>query len=396
MPGEGSHAMAELRVALVGYKFMGKAHSHAYRNVAAFFDVPLRPAMQVLVGRDQDAVRRAAERWGWREAATDWREAVRRDDVELVDVCTPGDWHAPIAIEAAKAGKHVFCEKPLANTLAEAEQMAEVVTRAGVTHMVAFNYRRVPAVVLARRLIEQGALGQIYHFRAVYLQDWIVDPGFPLVWRLRREKAGSGPLGDLGAHLIDLARYLVGEIVEVVSTQKTFIAQRPLPAEDMGAWGSQAGTSTGQVTVEDAALFLAHFANGALGSFEATRFAPGRRNYNCFEINGSKGSLRFNLERLNELEFFDRDDPADRQGWRTILVTDAGHPYVDAWWPPGHTIGWEHTFVHEVKDLLEAIAAGKPASPDFVDGLQCQSVLESVSESARKHAWVSVRQFTRR
>lgn len=396
MPGEGAHAMAELRVALVGYKFMGKAHSHAYRNVVAFFDVPLRPAMQVLVGRDQEAVRRAAERWGWREAATDWREAVRRDDVELVDVCTPGDSHAPIAIEAAKAGKHVFCEKPLANTLAEAEQMAEVVTQAGVTHMVAFNYRRVPAVVLARRLIEQGALGQIYHFRAVYLQDWIVDPGFPLVWRLRREKAGSGPLGDLGAHLIDLARYLVGEIVEVVSTQKTFIAQRPLPAEDMGAWGSQAGTSTGQVTVEDAALFLAHFANGALGSFEATRFAPGRRNYNCFEINGSKGSLRFNLERLNELEFFDRDDPADRQGWRTILVTDAGHPYVDAWWPPGHTIGWEHTFVHEVKDLLEAIAAGKPASPDFVDGLQCQSVLESVSESARKHAWVSVRQFTRR
>ncbi|HLT58424.1 MAG TPA: Gfo/Idh/MocA family oxidoreductase [Limnochordales bacterium] len=385
----------ELGVALVGYKFMGKAHSHAYKDVGMFFDLPAKPVMRVLCGRNGAAVAEAARAWGWQEAETDFRRAVSRDDVHIVDISSPGDTHKEVALAAAAAGKHIICEKPLANTLAEAEEMVEAVERAGVKNMVAFNYRRVPAVQLAKRMIEDGALGEIYHFRAVYLQDWIIDPDFPLVWRLRKEVAGSGPLGDLGAHIVDLARFLVGEITEVAGATKTFIKERPLPAEDQGAWGSTAGESRakGEVTVEDASVFLAHFANGALGTFEATRFAAGRKNYNCFEINGSKGSLVFNLERFNELQYFNREDPDYAQGFRTIIVTEATHPYLAAWWPPGHIIGWEHTFIHEVKDFIEAVANDTPAAPSFRDGLQTQSVLESVLESAARRAWTPVRNF---
>lgn len=383
----------ELGVALVGYKFMGKAHSHAYKDVGMFFDLPAKPVMRVLCGRNEAALTEAAEAWGWQEIETDFERAVARDDVHIVDISSPGNTHKAIALAAARAGKHIICEKPLANTLAEAEQMVAAVEQAGVKSMVGYNYRRVPAVQLAKKMIDDGALGEIYHFRAVYLQDWIIDPEFPLVWRLRKDAAGSGPLGDLGAHIVDLARFLAGEITEVTGSAKTFIKERPLPQDDAGAWGSTAGEAKGEVTVEDAAVFLAHFANGALGTFEATRFAAGRKNYNRFEINGSKGSLVFNLERFNELQYFNREDPEHAQGFRTINVTESVHPYLSAWWPPGHIIGWEHTFIHQTKDFIEAIAEGKDAQPSFRDGLQTQSVLESVLESASKRAWTPVRNF---
>jgi len=379
-----------INVGLVGYQFMGKAHSHAYKDMAFFFpDAEAYPVMKAICGRNEEAVRKAAERFGWESYETDWRRLVERDDIDLVDISSPGDTHHDIAIAAAEAGKHVFCEKPLANNLKEAREMLEAVRKAGVKHMVAFNYRRVPAVALAKRLIDEGKIGKIYHWRAVYLQDWIIDPDFPLVWRLQKDKAGSGPHGDLNAHIIDLARYLVGEITEVVGTCETFVKERPLVEEVEAGLGARAGAKKGEVTVEDAMLFLARFENGALGSFEATRFAGGRKNYNRFEINGSKGSIVFNLERLNELEFYSREDEAHVQGFRTILVTDGqNHPYISAWWPAGHIIGWEHTFVHEVYDLMNAIARDEMPQPDFADGVRTQEVLEAVMKSVEERSWV--------
>lgn len=379
-----------INVGLVGYKFMGKAHSNAYRQVAHFFpEVKLRPAMRAICGRDEAGVRAAAAQLGWEGYETDWRRLVARDDIGLVDISTPGDTHAPIAIAAAEAGKHIFCEKPLANTLVEARQMRDAVARAGVVGMVNFNYRRVPAVELARRLIETGRLGRIYHWRAVYLQDWIMDPAFPLVWRLQKDVAGAGTLGDLGAHIIDLARMLVGEITEVTGLTETFIRQRPVQAASDAGLGATAGETMGEVTVDDAALFLARFAGGAVGSFEVTRFAKGRANFNSFEINGEKGSLVFNLERMNELQVLLADEQSDVAGFRTVLVTDAAsHPYAGAWWPAGHIIGWEHTFTHGVYDLLNGIADGVAPAPTFEDGLRCQAVLEAVERSAGSKAWV--------
>ena len=379
----------EIRIGLVGYKFMGRAHSNAYRQVSAFFDPKAVPVMKVICGRNEDGVRQAAEKFGWESYETSWEKLIERDDIDLVDISTPGDSHKPIAIAAAKAGKDILCEKPLANNLKDAEQMLAAVEKAGVKHMVGFNYRRVPAVTLAKQMIEEGRIGEIYHFRAVYLQDWIVDPDFPLVWRLQKEKAGSGPHGDLNAHIIDLARYLVGEIDEVVGMSKTFISERPLP-EEMTGLAATAGSQKGKVTVEDAALFLAKFKNGALGSFEATRFATGRKNYNHFEINGSKGSLVFTLEDMNYLEFYSRQDDEHIQGFRKIMVTEAVHPYVSAWWPPGHIIGYEHTFVHQAYDLMNALAEDKMPSPSFVDGVACQKVLEAVEQSINKAKWVKV------
>lgn len=376
-------------VGLVGYKFMGKSHSNAYRQVKAFFpDVKLTPEMVALCGRDEAGVKAAAEQMGWQSYETDWRTLVARADIGLVDVSTPGDSHAAIAIEAAKNGKHIFCEKPLANTLAEARQMLNAVTQAGVVGMVNFNYRRVPAVQLAKQLIESGRLGKIYHWRAVYLQDWIMDPNFPLVWRLNKDTAGSGTLGDLGAHIIDLARMLVGEISEVSGLTETFIKQRPVLAASDASLGATAGSQMGEVTVDDAALFLARFANGAVGTFEATRFANGRANYNSFEINGSKGSIVFNLERMNELNVLLNDDQSDVQGFRNVLVTNGNHPYMSAWWPAGHIIGWEHTFTHGVYDLLNGIAENKSPAATFEDGLRCQAVLDAVEQSAGSKQWV--------
>ncbi len=377
-------------VGLVGYKFMGKSHSNAYRQVKHFFpDCAFTPEMTALCGRDEAAVKQAAIDMGWNGYETDWKKLVTRKDIGLVDVSTPGDSHAAIAIAAANEGKHVFCEKPLANTLTEARAMAEAVKKNGVVGMVNFNYRRVPAVQLAKRLIQEGRIGKIYHWRSVYLQDWIMDPNFPLVWRLQKDIAGAGTLGDLGAHSIDLARMLVGEISEVTGMTETFIKQRPKLGGTTTSLGAVGTAEMGEVTVDDAALFMTRFENGAVGTFEATRFANGRRNYNSFEINGSKGSIVFNLERMNELQVLFNDDAADVQGFRTILVTEGVHPYMSAWWPAGHIIGWEHTFTHGVYDLINGIAKNVSPEPTFDDGVRCQAVLDAIETSASNKQWIT-------
>ena len=371
----------EANVALIGYAFMGKAHSNAYRQVNPFFAPTLRPRMKVICGRTPSAVRAAAREYGWDEAATDWQEVVARKDIDIVDVSTPGDSHMEIAIAAARAGKAVFCEKPLANTVRDAERMLAAVEKAGVVHMICHNYRRAPAVMLARQLIAEGQLGTIRHYRGTYLQDWITDPNFPLVWRLDKKKAGSGALGDIAAHSIDLARFLVGEISEVAADLATFVKMRPLPDNPK---------KRGRVTVDDASVSLVRFANGAIGTIEATRMAPGRKNYNRFEINGSRGSLAFDLERMNELELYLEADQQRVRGFRRILVTESTHPYVKAWWPPGHIIGYEHTFTHTVYDLLEAMARDKVPQPNFADGVRNQRVLGAIEKAAATRRWISV------
>jgi predicted dehydrogenase len=371
--------MKKLNVAMIGYRFMGKAHSNAWRQVARFFDVPFEPLMKVVCGRNEAEVKKAAHVYGWEEHATDWEEVVARSDVDVVDICTPGDTHMPIAVAAAAAKKVVFCEKPLANTLAEAETMLEAVRANGVLHMLCHNYRRAPAVALARRIIEEGRIGQIYHYRGTYLQDWLVSPDFPRVWRLEKAKAGSGALGDILSHSLDLARHLVGEIAEVSGMLKTFTASRP----------AQAGSrELAPVDVDDAALSLVRFEGGAVGSIEGTRFAAGRKNYNRFEINGSKGSLAFDLERMNELELYVEEGPDS--GFRTVIVTDAKHPYVSAWWPRGHIIGYEHTFTHTILDLLRAVAEEKLPSPNFEDGVRNQRVLDAIERSSASRRWERV------
>ena len=383
--------MQQIRIGMIGYKFMGKAHSHAYRDLPMFFPDTVRPVMKVICGRNEEGVRRAARQFGWEEAVTDWRELVRRDDIDLVDINAPSDAHKDIAVEAAKAGKHLFCEKPLALTLADAKEMLRAAEAAGVKHMIGFNYRFAPAVQLAKKLVEEGRLGRIYHFRAVFLQDWIVDPDFPLVWRLDKTVAGTGAHGDLGAHLIDLAHYLVGGIAEVIGMSETFIKERPLPVS-MSGLSAKGGKDApkGPVTVDDATLFLARFENGALGSFEATRLAAGNRCKNAFEINGSKGSLKFDFERMNELQVYFTDDAEDVQGFRRVLATDPAHAYASVWWPPGHPIGYEHTIVHEVFELMEALKNNRQPVPDFRDGVKCQQVLEAVELSIAERRWVRI------
>ena len=384
--------MGQISVGLIGYKFMGKAHSNAYKSVGMFFPLKNRVVMKAICGRDEAGVRKAAEAWGWESYETDWKKLIKRKDIDVIDVSTPGNLHKEMAIAAAREGKHVICEKPLANTLADARAMAAAVQKAGVKNMVFFNYRRVPAVSFARQMIREGRLGEIYHFRAAYLQDWIVDPEFPLVWRLDKKVAGSGSLGDIGAHITDLALFLVGEIAEVVGDMKTFIRKRPVLDSGSAFFARKKSgpPQYGAVTVDDAALFLARFKNGAMGSFEATRFATGRKNANQFEIYGSKGSLSFNLESLNELHHYIKDGPASEQGFKKILVTDASHPYIGAWWPPGHIIGYEHTFTNALSDFFRALEDDQPISPDFQDGVGVQAVLDAVEKSARKGKWVKV------
>ncbi len=379
----------KIRIGLVGYQFMGKAHSNAYLNVAKFFDLDAVPVMQAVCGRHKNAVKAFANKWGWASYETDYRELVARKDIDLVDVCTPNNTHRDMVLAAAKAGKAIACEKPLAMNVAEAEEMLKAVKAAKLRHMIWFNYRRCPAIGLAKRLIDEGRIGRVFHVRAVYLQDWIVDPEFPLAWRLRKEVAGSGAHGDLNAHLIDLARYLVGEIGEVVGMSETFIKTRPVESAGGGLAG-KAGKGKGKVTVDDAVLFLARFENGAVGSFEATRFASGRKNYNRIEINGSKGSLVFLFEKMNELQFFSRQDPQHAQGFRTILATEPVHPYMEAWWPPGHLVGYEHTFVNQARDLINGAANNTPLKPDFSDGLACQKVMDAVLKSVEKKSWVKI------
>jgi predicted dehydrogenase len=373
--------VTEVNVALIGHAFMGRAHSNAWRQVSRFLSPRLTPRLKVLCGRRATGLESAGRQLGWEETATDWRRVIERPDIDIVDICSPGDTHAEMAIAAAQAGKAVFCEKPLANTVADAERMLAAVERARVPHMICHNYRRAPAVLLARALLDEGRIGRVRHYRGTYLQDWLVDAAYPRVWRLEKEKAGSGALGDLASHSIDLARFLVGEIREVAGTLETFVHERPLPDDP---------ARLGAVTVDDAALALVRFAGGAIGSIEATRMAPGRRNHNRFEINGTEGSIAFNLERMNELEVYYESDPPDQRGFRTILVTEPIHPYTGSWWPPGHIIGYEHTFVHTVHELLEAMADGRTPNPDFHDGVANQRVLAAIEEAAATRRWTWV------
>lgn len=385
--------MTSKNVAIIGTKFMGKAHSNAWLNAPRFFDMDVKPHLKVACGQNVTDLEAFAARWGWEETDTDWRRVVARDDIDIVDISVPTHLHREIAVAAAEAGKHIFCEKPFAVSVDDAKAMYDAAEAAGVVHYVNHNYRRCPAVRLAKRLIDDGAIGRVFHWRGAYLQDWIVDPEFPLTWHLQADLAGTGPHGDLNSHSVDLARYLVGEIKSVSAMMTTFVEERPLPGADAATFtaGSAASTEMGKVTVDDASFMLAEFENGALGSFEASRFAPGRKNFNSFEIYGSEGSILFNAERMNELELYLRSDPAYAQGFRTILATEAGeHDYIDSWWPPGHTIGYEHEFHHAVVDFMDAVANGTPIAPSFYDGLKEVEVLAAGSQSAVSGQRVSV------
>lgn len=378
-----------LRVAMVGHGFMGAAHSQAWRTAPRFFDLGVEPEMAVVVGRDPERTEAARQQYGWQTASTDWRAVVTDPDIDVVDICSPGSSHVDVAIAALEAGKHVLCEKPLANTVAEAEAMtaaADAARAKGVRSMVGFSYRRVPAIALAKQLVEAGRLGTIRQVRALYLQDWLADEDGPMTWRLDKSLAGSGSLGDIGAHAIDLVEHVTGaQLTTVSGTLETFVPERPLLADGVGLSGT-ASSERGQVTVDDAAFFLGRLgggaADGAIGSFEATRYATGRKNGLTLEISGSAGAIQFDLESMNELRFYDATAPAGAQGFQRILVTEPEHPYMAAWWPTGHLIGYEHTFSHEVKDFVEAIVAGTDPSPSFDDGLHVQRVLDTVERSA--------------
>jgi predicted dehydrogenase len=383
-----------LRVGMIGYRFMGKAHSNAWRQAPHFFPLKASVELSTICGRDPTALEAARSQLGWQKASTNWKEVVNSPDIDIVDINTPNDSHAEIAIAAAQAGKHILCEKPLAMNVEECKQMLDAAKKAKIVHMICHNYRRIPAIAQAKKMIEEGAIGNVFHYYARYSQDWIVDPDFPLVWRLQKGVSGSGAHGDINAHIIDLARYLVGEFGEVCGLMHTFIKQRPL--QDVGGkadgLGATAGKVMGKVTVDDAAMFIGKFKNGALANLEATRFALGRKNHIEIEINGSKGSLHFDFEDMNRLKWFDNTAPADRQGFNDILVTQGGgtHPYVGNWWPPGHIVGYEHTFVHTIADFVNAVVDGKAVQPTFEDGMKNQRVLEAVEESSKNRQWVKV------
>ncbi|MCF7942947.1 MAG: Gfo/Idh/MocA family oxidoreductase [Spirochaetia bacterium] len=386
--------MKTLNIGIIGYQFMGKAHSNAWLQAPHFFDLGgVKPVLKAACGRSEEPLKAFADNWGWEEIETDWRKLIAREDIDVVDIAVPQHLHYEIAVEAVKAGKHVFLEKPMAMGLEQARKMAEAANTAGVVHYLNHNYRRCPAVRLAKKLIDDGKIGTIYHWRGTYLQDWITDPNFPLTWHLQKEKAGSGPHGDLNSHSIDLARYLVGEIDKVSAMTTRFIEERPLPNEHAATFkGGTSGTGMGKVTVEDASFLTVMFKNGALGSFEASRFATGRKNYNYFEIYGSNGSIIFNLERMNELQFFSKEDPIDSQGFRTILATEPEHDYIANWWPPGHIIGYEHEFTHAVVDFITAVKNGTSISPNFEDGVKEMEILDAALQSAAEGKTITLQQ----
>ena len=369
-----------INIGIVGTQFMGRAHSNAWMDVDKFYDLPARPVMKAACDNVAENLEPFCQRFGWESQETDWKKLIARDDIDVIDICTSNNVHMPIAVAAAQAGKHIICEKPVAMNAAEAKAMLDAAEAGGVKHMVAFNYRRVPAIAFARQMIEEGKIGKVFHFNAVYYQDWLVDPDFPYVWRHNKKVAGSGAHGDMNAHIVDLARFLVGEVEAVCGAEEVFIKERKLAD----------GSGTGKVTADDALFSLARFNDGALGSFMATRFASGRKNYLRFELFGSKGSLLFNLERLNEIQYYTRSEAGREQGFRTILATESDHPYINKWWPPGHIIGWEHTFIHEVGDLLTAIGTDQPIAPNFQDGLRNQQVLDAMQMAAEKKAWINV------
>jgi predicted dehydrogenase len=375
----------DVGVGVLGYAFMGKAHTNGYKKMSMFFyPPPARPRLVALCGRTEEALAEAAKRFGFETYYTDWKDLIKDERIQLVDNCLPNNMHAEPCIAAVEAGKHVICEKPLAGTLKEARAMYEAAERAGVKHMTAFNYRFIPALRLARNLIDEGYIGRILQFRAAYLQEWIMDPNFPLVWRLRKSIAGSGALGDLGAHIVDLARFLVGDVVSICGMTETFVKERPLQDDPK---------KRGKVDVDDAFIAMVRFKNGAIGSLESSRFCAGRKNYQRIEVHGTDGSISFNLERLNELDVYSKKDQDDRMGFRNIMVTESVHPFMERWWPHGHIIGWEHTFVHEIYHLIDCIVNDKPVSPmggTFYDGLKCQEILNAIEESSEKGKWVTV------
>ena len=382
----------KLNIAVLGSGFMGKAHSNAWLMAGKFFDVPFEPVLKINFGTDMELTKDFADRWGYEEITADWEEAVNRKDVDVIDIVTPTYIHKEMALAAANAGKHIFCEKPCAVTYAQAKAMADAARNAGIVHYLNHNYRRVPAVAYAKEMIERGKLGTIYHWIGTYLQDWIMDPNFPLTWHLQDKFAGGGPLFDLGSHSIDLARFLVGEIESVTAVSKTFIGERFLPGRGAATFasGESLNSEKGQVTVDDACFLMAEFENGALGSIGTTRFAGGRKNHNTFEVYGSKGSLCFNFDQMNELQFCDMTEPDADQGFKTISVTNAVHPYCSAWWAPGHVIGYENTFFHAVADFLNAVSTGKTIEPNFFDGEKITRTLEAAKLSNREGRKVKV------
>lgn len=380
-----------LNVGMIGYNFMGKAHSNAWRQAPRFFDLPADIVLHTICGRSPKSVEAAAKQLGWKKASTDWNAVVNDPEIDIIDICTPNDSHMEIALAAAAAGKAILCEKPLGMDVSQAEKMVEAVKKAKVVNMVCHNYRRIPAIAMAKRMIERGDLGdRIYHFRARYAQDWIADPNFPLVWRLQSKIAGSGTHGDINAHIIDLGRYLVGELKEVTGLMETFIKERPLQEEAAAGLGAKAGKKMGKVTVDDAVSWIGRFKNGAIANLEATRFAYGRKNHITLEINGSKGSLVFNFEDMNRLQYYSTDGADDTRGFRDIIVTEGVHPYAGNWWPPGHIIGYEHTFVNAFADFVEAVVKGKSVQPTFADGLANEKVLEAISKSAKSRQWEKI------
>jgi predicted dehydrogenase len=375
------------RVGLIGYKFMGRAHSNAWRQAPKFFDLKANVEMHTICGRDADGVNAARAKLGWQYATTDWREVVESPLIDIVDIGTPTFMHAEMAIAALQNGKHVLCEKAMGRDLKECAAMFAAAKKSKRVHMVCHNYRRIPAIVLAKRMLDEGALGRLHHFRARYAQDRLADPEFPLDWRLQKETSGSGVHSDINSHIIDLARYLVGEFTAVCGIVHTFVPERP--RADLLARGKR---QLGKVTAPDSAAFLGWMEGGVMANLEATRYAPGRRNHIEIEINGSKGSVFFDFEDMNRLKYYNADDPKDRQGFRDILVTqrDGIQPYVANWWPPGHGIGYEHTFIHTIADFVNACADGRPVHPTFEDGYQTQRVLTAVEQSSAKGRWMKV------
>lgn len=375
----------EIRVALIGHQFMGIAHSNAYRNATMWAGIPAKITMKCLCASDSiENLRDFAGKYGWEEVETDWRKVVGRDDIDLVSIATPNFLHREIAVEAARNGKHVLCEKPLANNLEEARQMLDAVEKAGVKHCCGYSYRFTPSLALARQLVQEGRIGRIYHVFVRYAQDWITNPNFGMVWRFDKKMAGSGPLGDLSAHSVDATRFVTGlEFKEVTGNLQTLIRERPLDSNNPEG-------PKGSVTVDDVAQFLVNFKGGATGCYESTRLATGRKNYNTIEINGEKGSIFWNFEDQNYLLFYDNTQSPQEAGFRKINVTHDVHPYKGGWWPQGHGIGYADSFVIEVAEFIHAVVEDKPFHPSFEDGVKCQEVLEAVERSAGSRTWERV------
>lgn len=384
----------KLNIGIIGSGFMGRAHSFAWANVNRFFDTDYEPVLKAIsFGSRSGLAGEFAEKQQWEEIVPKWEDLVVRSDIDVIDICTPTWLHRDIFIAAAENGKQIVCEKPAALTYAQAKEMAEAADKAGVVHFLNHNYRRVPAIAYAKRLIEEGRLGTIYSWRGAYLQDWVMNPDFPLTWHLQSRYAGGGPNFDLNSHMVDMARFLVGDISAVTGMSRTFITERPLPGENAGTFtsgGGQPNTARGPVTVDDACFFVANFENGTLGSFDATRFATGIKNRNQFEIFGSKGGLKFSFEDMNDLYFLDLDAPGPEQGYKRISVTLDSHPYAGAWWGPGHVLGYENTFFHAFADFLKAVSGNTQITPNLHDGAACIRVLEAVVKSVKEKRQVEV------